>query len=87
MPSDWNKHISLERLYQSSPFFHHFKGKSKTYFEMDIILIKICFVLENIAPIQLFRFLWLTRYTYCDTDITTWTFGLSIVNAWTFWLA
>ena len=29
--------ISLERLYQSSPFFHHCKGKSITYLEMDII--------------------------------------------------
>ena len=29
--------ISLERLYQSSPFFHHYKGKSMTYLEMNII--------------------------------------------------
>ena len=29
--------ISLKRLYQSSPFFHHCKGESMTYLEMDII--------------------------------------------------
>ena len=29
--------ISLEQLFQSSPFFQHCKGKSMTYLEMDII--------------------------------------------------
>ena len=29
--------ISLECLYQASQFFHHCKGKSMTYLEMDII--------------------------------------------------
>ena len=29
--------ISLERLYQPSPFFHHCKGEFMTYLEMDII--------------------------------------------------
>ena len=29
--------ISLERLYQSSPFFHHCKGKFMTNLEIDII--------------------------------------------------
>ena len=29
--------ISLERLFQSFPFFHHCKGKFMAYLEMDLI--------------------------------------------------
>ena len=38
--------ISLERLNQSSPFFHRCKGKSMTYLNIDIIFSKFLFFLK-----------------------------------------
>ena len=38
--------ISLERLYQSSPFFHHCTGKFMIYFEMNIIFSRFFLFLK-----------------------------------------
>ena len=38
--------ISLECLNQSTPFFHHCKGKSMTYLEMDIIFSRFLLFLK-----------------------------------------
>ena len=38
--------ISLERLNQSSPFFHHCKGKSMTYLEIDITFSRFLLFLK-----------------------------------------
>ena len=42
--------ISLERFLQSTPFFHHCKGKSMTYLEIDIICSRFFLFLYSIAP-------------------------------------
>ena len=66
--------ISLERLYQSSPFFHHCKGKGKsmTYLEMDIICSRFFLFLKYgshpmIAFFFFFFFFFDSPGTYYDT--------------------
>ena len=54
--------ISLEPLDQSSPFFHHCKGKSMTYLEMDIICSRfILFLKYSSHPMIAIFFFFLTH--------------------------
>ena len=60
--------ISLERLYQSSPFFHHCKGKSMTYLEMDIICSRF-FLFLKYGSHPMIAFFLLTRYFEKDVEL------------------
>ena len=56
--------ITLERLYESSPFFPYCKGKSMTCLEMDIIFSKFLFLKYSTHPMIAFfvcLFVFLTR--------------------------
>ena len=49
--------VSLKPLYQSPPFFHHCKGKSMTYLEMDIICSRFfLFIKYSSHPMVVFFF-------------------------------
>ena len=54
--------ISLGRLNQSSPFFHHCKGKFMTNLEIDIICSRF-FKFLKYSSHPMISFLWLTRYS------------------------
>ena len=54
--------ISLERLFQSYPFFPHCKDQSMTYLDMDIICFRFSLFLKYSSHPMIAIFL-LTRYT------------------------
>ena len=54
--------LSLERLYQSSSFFPHCKGKSMTYLEMDNIFFSRLLLFLKYSPHPMIAGFLLTRY-------------------------
>ena len=71
--------ISLECLYQSSPFFHHCKGKSMTYLEMDIICSRFFLFLKYDSHpmiVFFFFFFFLTHPVYMCCSLKLVNFGV-----------